>query len=61
VGLISDRFRTMDNLTAFNKSVNVIINMKNIDDIVTILKRSLTDNTSFYHVFKEALKKKGRI
>jgi hypothetical protein len=35
--------------------------MKNIDDIVTILKRSLVDNTAFYHVFKEALKKKGRV
>jgi CheY-like chemotaxis protein len=61
VALLSDRFRTMDNMTAFNRSVNVIINMKNIDDIDTILKRSLTDNTAFYHVFKEALKKKGRL
>jgi CheY-like chemotaxis protein len=61
VALLSSRFRTMDNMTAFNKSVNVIVNMKNIDDINTILKRSLTDNTAFYHLFKEALKKKGRI
>jgi CheY-like chemotaxis protein len=60
VALLSSRFRTMDNMTAFNKSVNVIINMKNIDDISVILKRSLTDNTAFYHAFKEALKKKGR-
>jgi CheY-like chemotaxis protein len=60
VALLSGRFRTMDNMTAFNKSVNVIINVKNIDDIDTILKRSLTDNIAFYHVFKEALKKKGR-
>jgi len=61
MALLSSRFRTMDNMTAFNKSVNVIVNMKNIDDISTILKRSLTDNTAFYHVFKEALKKKGRV
>jgi CheY-like chemotaxis protein len=60
VALLSSRFRTMDNMTAFNKSVNVVINMKNINDISAILKRSLTDNTAFYHVFKEALKKKGR-
>lgn len=60
VALLSSRFRTMDNMTALNKSVNVIINTKNIDDIGTILKRSLADNTAFYHVFKEALKKKGR-
>ena len=61
VALLSDRFRTMDNMTAFNKSVNVIVNMKNIDEISGILKRGLTENTAFYHVFKEALRKKGRI
>jgi hypothetical protein len=61
VALLSSRFRTMDNLIALNKSVNVIINMKNIDDIGTILKRSLVDNAAFYHVFKEALKRRGRI
>jgi CheY-like chemotaxis protein len=61
VALLSGRFRSMDNMTAFNKSVNVIVNMKNIDDISGILKRSITDNTAFYHVFKEALKKKWRV
>ena len=48
-------------MTAFNKSVNVIVNMKNIDDISGILKRSITDNTAFYHVFKEAMKKKWQV
>jgi CheY-like chemotaxis protein len=61
VALLSGRFRSMDNMTAFNKSVNVIVNMKNIDDISGILKRSITDNTAFYHVFKEAMKKKWRV
>ena len=61
VALLSGRFRSMDNMTAFNKSVNVIINMKNIDDISGILKRSIADNTAFYHVFKEAMKKKWRV
>ncbi len=59
VALLSSRFRTMDNMIAFNKSVNVIINMKNVDDVGVILKRSLNDNAAFYHVFKETLKKKG--
>ncbi|TRZ76177.1 MAG: hypothetical protein D4R93_03700 [Deltaproteobacteria bacterium] len=61
VALLSGRFRSMDNMTAFNKSVNVIVNMKNIDDISGILKRSITDNTAFYHVFKEAMKKKWQV
>jgi CheY-like chemotaxis protein len=59
VALLSYRFRTMDNMAAFNKSVNVVVNMKNIDDIGIILRRSFADNATFYHVFKETLKKKG--
>jgi CheY-like chemotaxis protein len=59
VALLSKRFRTMDNMAAFNKSVNVVVNMKNIDDIDIILRRSFNDNTAFYQVFKETLKKKG--
>ncbi len=59
VALLSKRFRTMDNMAAFNKSVNVVVNMKNIDDFDIILRRSFNDNTVFYQIFKETLKKKG--
>ena len=61
VALVSNRFRTMDNMAAFNKSVNIIINMENIGDFGTIIKRGVADNESFYHVFKETMKKMGRI
>ncbi|MBU1181537.1 MAG: zinc-ribbon domain-containing protein [Proteobacteria bacterium] len=60
VALISDRFRTMDNMTAFQKSVNIIINTKNMEDFGKILSRGITDHESFYRVFKETLKKLGR-
>jgi len=61
VALITDRFRTMDNMTAFHKSVNIIINTKNMEDFSKILSRGLTDHDYFYKVFKETLKKLGRI
>lgn len=61
VALITDRFRTMDNMMAFNKSVNLIVNLKNIDDIEKILKRGVADNELFYRVFREALVKAGRV
>jgi predicted Zn finger-like uncharacterized protein len=61
VALISDRFRTMDNMTAFQKSVNIIINSKNIADFGKILSRGITDHEYFYKVFKETLKKLGRV
>jgi len=60
VALVSDRFRTMDNMMALNKSVNLIINIKNIEDIGKILSRSITDNEYFYRIFKETLKEVGR-
>ena len=61
VALISDRFRTMDNMMALNKSANLVINSKNIDDIGKILSRGITDNEFFYRVFKETLKEVGKI
>jgi predicted Zn finger-like uncharacterized protein len=60
VALISDRFRTMDNMMALNKSVNLIINIKNVDDIGKILSRGITDNEFFYRVLKGTLKEVGR-
>jgi predicted Zn finger-like uncharacterized protein len=61
VALISDRYRTMDNMMALNKSANLVINSKNIDDIGKILSRGITDNEFFYRVFKETLKEVGKI
>lgn len=61
VCLLTDRFRTTDNMTAFNKSVNLVINLKNVDKIEMILKRGVTDNASFYRVYKESLVSTGRI
>ena len=59
--LISNRFRTMDNMVAFNKSVNIIISFNNIKDFDKILRRGLTDNDMFYRIYKEIMRKTGRI
>jgi CheY-like chemotaxis protein len=61
VALVSNRFRTMDNMMALNKSVNLIINIKNIEDISKILSRGITDNEYFYRIYKQTLKEVGRI
>jgi len=47
-------------MQAFNKSVNIIINLKNIDDFQKILKAAIADNIAFYRVFRDALLKTGR-
>ena len=61
VTLVTDRFRNMDNMAAFNRSVNLIVNLKNMDDFTTIFKKGLADHTAFYQIFKESLKKMGKI
>jgi len=61
VALVSERFRTMDNMMALNKSVNLIINIKNIEDIGKILSRGITDNEFFYRVFQGTLKEVGKV
>ena len=60
VTVISNRFRTMDNMAAYNQSANLIINTKNISDAGQIIKSGINDNDAFYHVYKEILRKKGR-
>ena len=60
VTMISSRYRTMDNMMAFHASVNLIINIKNIEDIGKILSRGITDTEMFYTVYKEILKETGR-
>ena len=59
VAMTSTRYRTMDNMMAFHDSVNLIINLKNIDDVGKILSRGITDNELFYNVYRETLKETG--
>lgn len=55
VCLLTQRFRTMDQMTAFQRSVNMIVNLRNIDDFDKILQRGMADNGLFYKTFKESL------
>lgn len=57
IAMLTTRFRTMDRMMAFNKSVNIVINLKDIDDFEKIVSRGVKDNDNFYRVFKETLKK----
>jgi hypothetical protein len=55
VALVSDRFRTMDHMMALCKSVNLIINKKNIKDVEKILSRNIAEYEMFYRIYKEIL------
>jgi predicted Zn finger-like uncharacterized protein len=60
VALITTRFRTMDNMAALNKSVNMVIHLRNLDEIAKILRRAIDEHLAFYSVFQAALVKTGR-
>ena len=55
VVLITRRFRTMDNMAAFQKSVNIVVNTDNISDFDKILRRGMADSGLFYQVYKDCL------
>ena len=61
VVLLSEKLRTNDNMAAFNKSVNLIVNTSNINDIEGIIKHGLAEHDHFYSVFKESMQKLGRL
>ena len=57
VVLISENHRTMDNMQAFNKSVNLIINRKNLNEFEKILLKGIADQDIFYRVYHVTAKK----
>lgn len=56
VCLISSRYRTMDHMLALNKSVNMIINIKNINDFGKVLSSAITENDIFYRAYRDTVK-----
>ena len=61
VTMISHKFRTMDQMTAFRYSVNLIVNSKNIEEFGKVLSRAITDHEMFYRSYTESLKDAGRL
>lgn len=61
VTLLTTRLYTLDRMMAFNRSVNLIVNLENVSEIDKIINRGLKENDAFYRVFRETMKKVGRI
>ncbi len=60
LALVSDNFKTMDNMMAFAMSANVVINSKDIEKLHLILKKAISENERFYKVFLDALVETGK-
>jgi CheY-like chemotaxis protein len=61
VALTGRSFATMDNMAAFNRSVNIVVNLENLDDTGDIVRKGVADHTAFYQVFNDVLRKAGKI
>ncbi|OPY10317.1 MAG: hypothetical protein A4E66_01567 [Syntrophus sp. PtaB.Bin001] len=61
VALVGDSFRTMDSMAAFRKSVNLVINKGDLNEIGVIIKHGVQENKVFYHNYMDVLRSKGRL
>ncbi len=59
VTLISQRHRTMDDMMAFQNSVNLIVNARNIDQFDKVLSRSLGESSFTYRIYKDLFRDAG--
>ena len=58
--LVSDRFKTMDNMMAFAISANLVVNPEDLPNMRLILKKGTSENEKFYKVFTDTLREVGR-
>lgn len=56
VVLLTERFNTMDYMMAFNKSVNIIYNLKDLDNFEKYFPKGISEFKAMYKVFNEELK-----
>ena len=57
---LSDKFKTMDNMMAFARSANVVINLRDLDKLHLVLKKAISENEKFYKIFMDTLAEVGK-
>lgn len=60
LALIGDGFKTLDQMTAFALSANMVINREKLDHLTDVLRRALSDHEKFYRVFRDTLAEVGK-
>lgn len=61
LALVSDGFKTMDNMMAFAMSANVVIHSKDTEKLHLVLRKAITENERFYKVYTDTLVETGKI
>jgi CheY-like chemotaxis protein len=60
VALLGREYKTFDNMMAFARSVNVVVNPNDLPHLPAILVKAMNDNNQFYRVFREVLAEAGK-
>ncbi|MBN2034156.1 MAG: zinc-ribbon domain-containing protein [Deltaproteobacteria bacterium] len=61
LALVSERFKTMDNMMSFSMSANVVINTKDKEKIDLVLRKAIVENDRLCKVFKDTLLETGKL
>lgn len=61
LAVIGEKLQTMNTMQSYALSANVVINIKDIDRLTSILKRTMAENKRFYKVFMDTLKEVGKM
>ncbi|NIQ02524.1 MAG: hypothetical protein GWM98_20890 [Nitrospinaceae bacterium] len=61
IALMGDNLKTLDNMEALAYSVNLVVNQKDIDQLETILKKTIGENDTFYKIYKETMSALGKL
>jgi hypothetical protein len=60
VVLTGKNFKTLDNMSAFTKSVNIVMNEEDFANFELILKKAMKDNEVFYRVYYQLMIETGK-
>ncbi len=60
LALLSDAYKTMDNMMALAMSANIVVSTKDLDKFHPILKKATSENERFYKVFTDTLVETGK-
>jgi predicted Zn finger-like uncharacterized protein len=61
LALVSESFKTMDNMMAFAMSANVVINTKDAEKLHLVLHKAIAENERFYKVYMDTSVETGKV
>ena len=61
LALMGDQFKTADSMMSYAMSANIVINSKDMDKLLSVLKNGISEWEKFYKVFMDTLVEVGKV